>query len=65
MAISAVYDEGGPFVFHEHDLISITACWMTVMHIPFTQFNVTSIGLGYVMTQQFALYPARGCYNLA
>ena len=27
----------------------ITAYWMTVIHIPFTQFNVTLIGLGYYM----------------
>jgi hypothetical protein len=40
---------GRPVLFPEHGLISITAYWMTVIHIPFTQFNVTSIGLGYYM----------------
>ena len=37
------------FLFYEHGLIAITAYWMTVIHIPFTQLNVTSIGLGYYM----------------
>ena len=37
--------------FHEHGLISITAYWMTVIHIPFTQLNVTAIGLGYYISQ--------------
>jgi hypothetical protein len=49
VAVSAVYDEGGPLFFHERGLISITACWMIVIHIPFTQLNLTSIGLGYYM----------------
>ena len=39
---------------YEHGLISITAYWMTVIHIPFTQLNVTSIGLGYYMTFFYA-----------
>jgi hypothetical protein len=33
--------------FHEDGLISIPAYWMTLIHIPFTQFNITAIGLGY------------------
>ena len=37
------------FLVNEHGLMSITAYWMTVIHIPFTQLNVTSIGLGYYM----------------
>jgi hypothetical protein len=37
------------FLFYEHGLISITAYWGTVIHISFTQLNVTSIGLGYHM----------------
>jgi hypothetical protein len=43
MAVSAVYDEVGFYYlfFHEHGLICIIAFWMTVIHIPFTQFNVT------------------------
>jgi hypothetical protein len=44
--------------FHEHGLISITAYWMTVSHIPFNQLNVTSIGLGYYMILTFDLYPS-------
>ena len=56
VAVGAVY---------EHDLISITTYWMTVIHIPFTQFNVTSIGLGYYVILTFSLYPSWGCYNLA
>uniref|UniRef100_A0A4W5K2Z1 Solute carrier family 26 member 4 n=1 Tax=Hucho hucho TaxID=62062 RepID=A0A4W5K2Z1_9TELE len=31
--------------FNEHGLITITAYWMIVIHIPFTQLNVTAIGL--------------------
>ena len=53
------------FILHEHGLISITSCWMTDIHIPFTQFNVTSIGLGYYMILKCSLYPSWGCYNLA
>ena len=35
------------FKMREDDyFFSITAYWMTVIHIPFTQPNVTSIGLG-------------------
>jgi hypothetical protein len=41
------------FFFHERGLISIIAYWMTVIHIPFTQFNVTAIGLGYYMILNF------------
>ena len=37
------------FFYDEHDLISITAYWMTVIHFLFTQLNVTSLGLGYYM----------------
>jgi hypothetical protein len=44
------------FIFHEHGLISVTAYWMTVIHIPSTQFNVTAIGLGYYMMLKFSLY---------
>jgi hypothetical protein len=44
--------------FNEHILISITAYWMTVIHIPFTQLNVTAIGLGNYMIFEFALYPS-------
>jgi hypothetical protein len=40
---------------HEHGLISISSYWMTVIHIPFTQLNETSIGLGYYMTLTFSL----------
>ena len=29
--------------------LSITACWMTVIHTPFNHFTVTLIGLGYYM----------------
>ena len=43
---------------HEHGLISITAYWMTVIHIPFTLFNVTATGLGYYMILEFSLYPS-------
>jgi hypothetical protein len=43
VAVSAVYDEGEQFIFYEHGLISI------VIHIPFTQLNLTAIGLGYYM----------------
>jgi hypothetical protein len=56
--ISAVSDEGGHFFSHENGLISITACWMTVIHIPFTQLNVTLIGLGYYMVLKCSLYPS-------
>jgi hypothetical protein len=35
-------------LFYEHGLI--TAYWVTVVHIPFTQIIVTSIGLGYHST---------------
>ena len=42
--------------FYERGLISITTYLMTVIHIPFTQFNVTAIGLGYYMILEFALY---------
>ena len=35
-------------LFYEYDLIFITAYWMTVIHIPFTQLNVTSISLGMI-----------------
>jgi hypothetical protein len=45
-------------MIYEHYLISITAYWMTVIHIPFTQFNVTAIGLGYYMILTFSLYPS-------
>ena len=45
------------FFFHEQGLISITAYWMTVIHIPFTQLNVTAIGLGYYMILTIPLYP--------
>jgi hypothetical protein len=44
--------------FYEHGLISITAYWMTVIHIPFTQLNVTSIGLGYDIILKFDLHPS-------
>jgi hypothetical protein len=44
--------------FYEHGLFSITAYWMTAIQIPFTQLNVTSIGLGYYMIQYFSLYPS-------
>jgi hypothetical protein len=53
------------YIFYEHGLISITAYWMTVIHIPFTHLIVTSIGLGYYMVLEFSLYKSRGCYNLA
>ena len=51
------------FLMREEDIhffmsmafISIIACWMTVIHIPFTQFNVMSIGLGYYMILKFSL----------
>jgi hypothetical protein len=43
---------------HEHGLISITAYWMTVIHIPFIQFKLTVIGLGYYMILEFALNPS-------
>jgi hypothetical protein len=38
--------------------ISITAYWMTVITIPFTQLNVTLIGLGFYIIQKCALYPS-------
>jgi hypothetical protein len=53
------------FFVLEHGLISITACWMTVIHSPFTQFNVTLMGLGYYMILTFSVHPSWGCYNLA
>jgi hypothetical protein len=43
------------FVFHEHGLISITAYWMPFIHIPFTHFNITVIGLAYYMILTFSL----------
>ena len=58
VAVSAVKDEGALYFFHEHGLISITAYWMTVIHILFTQFNVTAIGLGYYMIIKFSQYPS-------
>ena len=60
LAVNAVLNEGWHSIFHEHGLISNTACWMTVIHIQFTQLNVTSIGLGYYM-----IYPSWGCHKLA
>ena len=48
--------EDGHF-FNEHGLIFTTAYWMTAIHIPFRQLNVTSIGLGYNMIFTFSLYP--------
>ena len=45
--VSVVKEVEGPFFLNEHGLISITAYYMTLIHIPFTQFNVTAIGLGY------------------
>ena len=48
VAVSHVHVEGGLYIFlNEHGFISITACWMTVIRIPFTQFNVRLIVLGY------------------
>jgi hypothetical protein len=44
--------------FYEHGLISISAYLMTVIYIPFTQLNVTLIGLGYYMILDFSLYPS-------
>ena len=29
-----------------------------LIHVPFTQFNVTSIGIGYYMILSFTLYPS-------
>jgi hypothetical protein len=49
VAVNAVSVEGVLIYFHEHEFISITAYWMTVIHIPFTQLNVTATGLGYYM----------------
>ena len=43
------------YFFNEHGLISIIAYWMTVIHIPFTQLNVTLKGLGYYMILTFSL----------
>jgi hypothetical protein len=51
--------------FYEHGLISVTAYWMTVINISFTQLNTASIGLGYFMMLKFFLYPSGGCDNLA
>ena len=48
---------------YEHGHISITAYWMTVIHIHFTQFNVTSIGLCYYVILSISLYPSWGCYS--
>jgi hypothetical protein len=45
-------------LLHEHGLTSITAYWINAIHIPFTQFNVTSVGLGYYMTLKLSLYPS-------
>jgi hypothetical protein len=40
--------------------------WLSwLIHIPFTQLNVTVIGLGYYMTLEFSLNPSWSCYNLA
>jgi hypothetical protein len=41
---------------YEHGLMSFTAYWMTVIHIPFTQFNVTLIDLGYYMILKYFGY---------
>ena len=43
-----------PFRMRENDFTLnengfIAACWITVINIPITQFNVTWIGLGYNM----------------
>ena len=45
-------------MFYEHGIISVTAYWMTVIHNPFMQLTVTSIGLGYYMILEFSLYPS-------
>ena len=49
------------YYFYEHGLISITAYWMTVIHIHPAQCN---IGLGYHMVLKCAQFPSC-CYNLA
>ena len=46
---------GRTIFFNEHGLISTTAYWMTVIHIPFTQHNVTSIGIGNNMILKWTL----------
>jgi hypothetical protein len=43
---------------NKHGLIYIKAYWMTVIHIPFTQFNVIENGLGYYIILTFSLYPS-------
>ena len=38
---------------------------ITVIHMPFTQLNITLIGIGYYLILEFSLYQSRSCYNLA
>jgi hypothetical protein len=42
-----------------------TSYWMTLIHVLFTQFNVTLIDLGYYMILTFFPYPSCGFYSLA
>jgi hypothetical protein len=41
---------GDVFLLNEHGLISVTVYWRTLIQIPFTQLNVTTIGLGFYYT---------------
>jgi hypothetical protein len=45
-------------IFYEYGLIYITAYQVTAIHIPFTQLNVTLIGLGYYIILELSLYPS-------
>ena len=47
--LSVLFKMREDHLFYEHGLISITAYCMTLVHIPFTQVNVTAKGLGYDM----------------
>jgi hypothetical protein len=44
------------FLFNEHFIFYYSI--LDDIHIPFTQLNITAIGLGYYMILKFSLYPS-------